>query len=102
MGNPVPRPKHLAAKLLAIRQHLGLSQVRMVMLLKNDSSMAYHRISEFEKGRRWPDLMTVMHYARAAGIPMEYIADDEVDLKAFKSHLAETDKTRGKGVCSKP
>ena len=27
--------------------------------------------------------MTVMHYARAAGIPMEYIADDEVDLETF-------------------
>ena len=87
MGNPVPRPKHLAAKLLAIRQHLGLSQIKMVMRLRNDSSMAYHRISEFEKGRRWPDLMTVLAYARAAGIPMEYLVDDEVDLETFRDRL---------------
>jgi transcriptional regulator with XRE-family HTH domain len=92
MGNPVPRPKHLAAKLLAIRQHLGLSQIRMVMLLKVD--LAYHRLSEFEHARRMPDLMTVMRYARAAGIPMEYIADDEVDLKTFRDHLAAADERR--------
>jgi transcriptional regulator with XRE-family HTH domain len=54
--------------------------------------MAYHRISEFEKGRRWPDLMTVMHYARAAGIPMEYIADDEVNMRAFEKHLTDAKK----------
>ena len=35
-------------------------------------------------------------YARATGIPIEYIADDEVDLKAFKSHLEAADKKREK------
>jgi hypothetical protein len=85
VGNPVPRPKHLAAKLLAIRQHLELSQVRMAIKLGTD--LAYHRLSEFEHGRRMPDLMTVLAYARAAGILMEYIADDEVDLKSFRNHL---------------
>jgi transcriptional regulator with XRE-family HTH domain len=91
MGNRVPRPKHLAAKLLAIRQHLELSQVRMVMKLGR-GEIAYHRLSEFEHGRRMPDLMTVLAYARAASIPMEYLADDEVDLKAFKAHLEAADK----------
>jgi transcriptional regulator with XRE-family HTH domain len=94
VGNPVPRPKHLAAKLLATRQHLGLSQIRMVMLLKVD--LAYHRLSEFEHARRIPDLMTVMRYARVAGIPMEYIADDEVDLKTFRDHLEAADEKRRK------
>jgi transcriptional regulator with XRE-family HTH domain len=95
MGNPVPRPKHLAAKLLAIRNHLGLSQTKMIVRLGNDE-LSYHRISEYEHGRRWPSLMTVMRYARVAGIRMEYIADDEVDLKTFRSHLAEADEKRGK------
>ena len=40
--------------------------------------------------------MTILYYARAAGIPMEYIADDEVDLNAFKSHLEAANKQRGK------
>jgi transcriptional regulator with XRE-family HTH domain len=92
VGNPVPRPKHLAAKLLAIREHLGLSQIRMVMRL--GVGLAYHRLSDFEHGRRMPDLMTVLAYARAAGIPMEYIADDEVDLKTFRDHLAAADEKR--------
>jgi hypothetical protein len=66
----------------------------MVMLLKVD--LAYHRLSEFEHARRIPDLMTVMRYARVAGIPMEYIADDEVDLKTFRDHLEAADEKRRK------
>jgi transcriptional regulator with XRE-family HTH domain len=95
MGNPVPRPRLLAEKLLAIREHLGLSQTRMVMKL-GTGDIAYHRLSEYERGRRIPSLMTVLAYARAAGIPMEYIADDEVDLKTFRDHLAAADEKRGK------
>ena len=95
MGNPVPRPRHLAAKLLAIREHLGLSQTKMVVRLGNDE-LSYHRISEYEHGRRWPSLMTILCYARAAAIPMEYLADDEVDLKTFRTHLAAADEQRRK------
>jgi transcriptional regulator with XRE-family HTH domain len=94
MGNPVPRPRLLAKKLLAIREHLELSQTRLAMLLT--AHFMYHRISEFEHGRRIPDLMTVLAYARAAGIPMEYLADDEVDLKTFREHLAAADEKRRK------
>jgi hypothetical protein len=68
----------------------------MTVVLKNDSTLAYHRLSEFERGRRWPDLMTILAYCRAAGIPMEYIADDEVDLKTFKNYLAAADEKRQK------
>lgn len=91
MGNPVPKPKLLAAKLLAIREHLGLSQSRMMLKL-GTGDIAYYRISEYERGRRMPSLKTSLHYARAAGIPMEYLADDEIDLKTFRNHLAETVK----------
>jgi transcriptional regulator with XRE-family HTH domain len=90
VGNPCPRPKNLAAKVSAIRHHLGLSQIKMVRLLGAD--LAYHRISEYESGRRMPNLLTVLAYARAAGIPMEYLADDEVDLTTFRGHLAAAAK----------
>lgn len=93
MGNPAPRPRHLAKKLLTLREHLGLSQIRLVMLLKADIS--YHRVSEYEHGRRMPSLIVLLYYARAAAIPMELIVDDEVDLKTFKSHLEAADKKRG-------
>jgi transcriptional regulator with XRE-family HTH domain len=70
---------------------LGLSQTRMTMKL-GTGELAYHRISEFEKGRRWPDLKTVLAYARATSIPMEYLADDEVSMDAFKNHLAQSNR----------
>jgi transcriptional regulator with XRE-family HTH domain len=78
MGNPVPRPKHLAAKLLAIRRSLGLSQHKMTLRL--GPAINYHRVSEYETGRRMPSLMVLLAYARAANIPLENIVDDEMGL----------------------
>jgi transcriptional regulator with XRE-family HTH domain len=72
------RPQRLAAKLLAIRQHLGISQVKMAKLLKPD--LAYHRLSEWESGRRMPDVMLLLQYARAAGVPVDNLIDDTLDL----------------------
>jgi transcriptional regulator with XRE-family HTH domain len=69
--------------------------MKMIVRLGTEE-LSHHRISEYEHGRRMPNLMTILRYARAAGIPMEYIADDEVDLKTFRSHLAEADEKRGK------
>lgn len=67
--------------------------MKMIVRLGTED-LSHHRVSEYERGRRWPNLMTVMHYARAAGIPMEYLADDEIDLKTFATHLAAADKDR--------
>jgi transcriptional regulator with XRE-family HTH domain len=78
MGNKRPRPACLSAKLLAIRKHLGLSQIKMTMALKAD--LAYHRISEFESGRRDPSLMVLLQYARAANVSVESLIDDELEL----------------------
>jgi transcriptional regulator with XRE-family HTH domain len=78
MGNPVPRPKHLATKLLAIRRSLGLSQIRMVQRLGCD--LACHRISEYESGRRMPSLMVLLAYARIAKLPLEHIVDDDIEI----------------------
>jgi transcriptional regulator with XRE-family HTH domain len=78
MGNPTPRPKHLAIKLLAIRRSLGLSQFRMTQRL--GSHISYHRVSEYESGRRIPSLMVLLAYARAAGIPLEHIVDDDINI----------------------
>lgn len=74
-------PKHLAAKLLAIRQSLGLSQPHMTKLLVGDPyRMFYARLSEFERGRRVPSLQVLLAYARAANIPLENIVDDDMAL----------------------
>jgi transcriptional regulator with XRE-family HTH domain len=79
MGNKRPRPARLAAKLLAIRRHLGLSQVKMVMLLKTED-LSYHRISEYESGRREPNVMLLLQYARAGNVSVESLIDDHLDL----------------------
>jgi transcriptional regulator with XRE-family HTH domain len=72
------RPRRLAAKLKAIREHLGVSQTGMKQLLNFDGH--YSRISEFELGRRSPDLIVLLAYARATNVPLEQIVDDELEL----------------------
>ena len=72
------KPKHVAPKLKAIRQRLGLSQTGM--LRKLNLKCCYGRISEFERGRRFPSVPTLLAYARAARIPLEEIVDDEMEL----------------------
>ena len=73
-----PRPQQLAAKLLAIRQRLGVSQSGMVRLLDFQVSVA--RVSEYEHGLREPNLLTLLAYSRAANIPVEKIIDDELTI----------------------
>ena len=78
MGNRRPKPERLAAKLLAIRRHLGMSQIKMAKLLEPD--MLYARISEWESGRREPNLMLLLQYARLANVSVESLIDDNLDL----------------------
>ncbi len=80
MGNPRPKPKRLAEKLRAIRLGLDLSQTQMLKHLEHETTMHYGRISEYEGGQREPTLMTILQYARVAGVHLEDIVDDELDL----------------------
>lgn len=80
MGNARPRQKNLAKKLRQIRHALGASQIQMVKLMVVEGTLAYHRISEFESGRREPSLAILLTYARVAGVHLEDIVDDNRDL----------------------
>jgi len=80
MGNPRPKQQHLARKLLEIRQALGLSQLQLVKFMKIDDRVADHRISEYESGRREPSLWVLLAYARVAGVHLENIVDDNLEL----------------------
>ena len=82
MGNPRPRPERLAAKLRAIREALGLSQTQMLARLGLEDNMHYGRISQYENDEREPALTTLLSYARVAGIHLEDIVDDDLDLPA--------------------
>jgi len=79
---PREKPKRLSEKLLAIRQALGLSQTEMLKRLGAEERMAYHRISEFESGKGEPSLIILLEYARAAGVCVDVLIDDALDLPA--------------------
>lgn len=72
------RPQRIAEKVKAIRQHLGISQSGMLQRL--NLKCCYHRVSEFERGKRTPSMLTLLDYARAAKVPLEEIVDDEMEL----------------------
>ena len=74
------RPDRLPEKLLQIRLALGLSQSELLRRLGLEDQMDYRRISEFERGTTEPHLLVLLEYARAAGVHMEDIVDDELDL----------------------
>ena|SRR5687768_3636524 len=90
MGHRRPTPQHLAAKLRAIRNNFGVSQYRLAGLLQ----VGRTRLSEFEWGRRMPSWIVLVRYARLAGIPLEFIVDDDIDLDYFKKYLAVVDPKR--------
>ena len=80
MGYPRPRPKHLAAKLLQIRQSLGLSQNELLKRMGMQDHINYVFISKYELGKNEPDLMVLLAYSRVAKIPLENIIDDGIEL----------------------
>ena len=82
MGYVRMRPKRLAEKLLYIRNALGLSQTEFYRRLEVDDLIPYTRISRYERDELEPPLMILLQYARAAGVHMEDIVDDELDLPA--------------------
>ena len=91
MGHKRPTPQHLAPKLQAIRENFGMSQYRLSQFLQ----VGRTRLSEFEWGRRVPSFRVLIHYARLAGIPLEFIVDDDIDLDYFKQCLTGVDRNRG-------
>ena len=80
MGHARPKPKRLAEKLSAIRSAFGISQTVMLRRLGVENLIEYHYISRYEWGKNEPPLEILLQYARLAGVNMEVLADDELDL----------------------
>jgi transcriptional regulator with XRE-family HTH domain len=99
-----PKPERLAEKLRQIRLTLRLTQMEMPGRLGAEDVIHHARISEYELGLREPSLMVLLSYARLAGVHMEALVDDELDLpdklpgttqhKAIKRQYAPRRKTR--------
>ena len=69
-----------AGKLRQIRESLELSQTQMLFRLGLEDSMHYGRISQYENDEREPTLMTLLAYTHVAGVHLEDIVDDDLDL----------------------
>lgn len=76
------KPAYLAEKLLQVRRALGLSQNEMIRRLGLDDVLTQSRISGYELGTREPSLPTLLRYARVAGVCVDILIDDNLDLPA--------------------
>lgn len=74
------KPARLAEKLLAIRQALNLSQSEMLSRLRCEEEISANHISKFELDKREPSLPVLLRYAHIAGVWIDVLVDDELDL----------------------
>src|SRR6266404_6680872 len=77
---PRQRPKKLPVKLLQVREALDLTQEQMLVALKLDKKLFASAVSGYELGTREPPLPVLLRYARLAGVVMDVLVDDDVDL----------------------
>jgi len=83
MGKGARRqPQRLAGKLRDVRVALGLSQSELLRRLGAEDLITYHRISDYELGKNEPPLEILLSYARIAGVCMDTLVDDKLDLPA--------------------
>jgi transcriptional regulator with XRE-family HTH domain len=80
-----PRALRLHEKLRQIREAYGLSQAEMVSRLGLTDGLKQSDVSAFErepddKWAREPALPHLLRYARVAGVNVEVLIDDELDL----------------------
>lgn len=77
-----PTPARLYEKLLQIRTTLGLSQSEMFRRLEVDDLITHKQISKYELGITEPPLPVILQYAHAAGVCVEVLIDDQLELPA--------------------
>jgi transcriptional regulator with XRE-family HTH domain len=83
-----PKPARLATKLRQVRTGLGLTQQQMFERLGETQTALYPgHIGLYESGQREPPLPVLLKYARLAGVYVDALIDDEIDLP---DHLPAT------------
>jgi len=80
MAEPRKKCERLGEKLFQIRSALGLSQREMLRRLGYEEAIFYNRVSDYELNKRVPPLPMLIEYAKVAGVHMEDIVDDELEL----------------------
>lgn len=73
-------PTRLAEKLTRIRFALELSQNELIKRLGLEDDLTQARISAYERSVREPPLLVLLSYARVAGVYVDVLIDDELEL----------------------
>ena len=76
------KPERLAEKLLRIREALGLSQNGLIRQMGAEELIAQNTVSEYELGKREPSLLVLLKYAEVAGVCLDVLANDNLELPA--------------------
>jgi transcriptional regulator with XRE-family HTH domain len=76
------RSARLDGKLRHIREALGLSQNELIRRLGLEDVIYQSNVSGYESGEREPPLPILLLYARAAGVCLDILVDDGLDLPA--------------------
>lgn len=74
------RPLRLPEKLLKIRTALDLSQNELLVKIGFQEELQRETISNFERGIREPSLLVLLAYASLAGVCLDFLANDALDL----------------------
>lgn len=100
MGTASRRARHspgrLAEKLLQIRVSLDLSQNGMLRRLGDPEKLSQSNISGYERGVREPPLLILLEYARVAGVYMEVLIDDSINLPEKLPANPKSEGVKGK------
>lgn len=74
------KPARLGEKIVQIRQALDLSQNGLLKRLGLNDVLFQGDISAYELGHRVPDLRTLLLLAETAGVFVDVLIDDSLDL----------------------
>jgi transcriptional regulator with XRE-family HTH domain len=75
-----PKPYRLGEKLLKIRNSLRLSQDQMLERLGLAKWLYRSAVSGYELGTREPPLPVLLKYAEIAGVWVDVLIDDDLEL----------------------
>jgi len=74
------KPARLGEKLLHIRLSLDLSQNEIIKRLGLEEKLTRENVSAFERGVREPSLIVLLEFARLAGVYIDALVDDAINL----------------------
>jgi transcriptional regulator with XRE-family HTH domain len=89
---PSYKPARLGKKIVQIRRELGLSQNGLLRRLGLTEVLFQGDISAYELGNRVPDLRTLLLLADLAGVFVDVLIDDALDLP---NKLPASPKSKG-------